>query len=554
MIGASRRRGSIGGELFRNILAADFAGAAYPVNRGGEPVAGVRALRLDRGDPGRGRPRGHLRARRAACSTRPRRRSRKGVRALCVISAGFAETGAEGRERQERLLALVRAHGARLVGPNCLGIAVVAAAAERDLRAARAAARADRLLVAERRARARAARAGVERGSASRPSSRSGTRPTSPRTTCSSGGRTTRRPTSCCSTSSRSATRASSRASPAASRAASRSSRSRPARRRAGARAASSHTAALAGSEAAVDALFRQAGVLRARTLEELVDAAGAALEPAAAARPPRRRAHERRRARDPLRRRLRGGRARAAGARRGDARGARRACCRPRRASRTRSTCSARRRRPTYERALPPLLADPRVDALIVLFVPPVVAGARRRSPPRSRGRSRQRRRDKPVLAVVMSAEGTPAALRRGRGVAAFAYPESAARALGLAAERAEWLRRPAGTVPELDGIDTRRRASDRRRGARGSSEGWLDAGAGTRALLEAYGDPASSPSASPATADEAVAAARRARLPGRRQDRGRRRAQDRERRRRARPARRGAGARGGRSGSARR
>src|SRR5690242_21609489 len=42
----------------------------------------------------------------------------------------------------------------------------------------------------------------------------------------------------------------------------------------AGARAASSHTAALAGSDSAVDALFWQAGVLRARTLEELLDAA----------------------------------------------------------------------------------------------------------------------------------------------------------------------------------------------------------------------------------------------------------------------------------------
>src|SRR5262249_57774665 len=39
-----------------------------------------------------------------------------------------------------------------------------------------------------------------------------------------------------------------------------------------GARAASSHTAALAGSEAAVDALFREAGVLRVETLEELLD------------------------------------------------------------------------------------------------------------------------------------------------------------------------------------------------------------------------------------------------------------------------------------------
>ena len=43
VVGASRRRRSIGGELFRNILAGDFAGAAYPVNRDGEPVAGVRA-------------------------------------------------------------------------------------------------------------------------------------------------------------------------------------------------------------------------------------------------------------------------------------------------------------------------------------------------------------------------------------------------------------------------------------------------------------------------------------------------------------------------------
>src|SRR5207248_6929067 len=39
-----------------------------------------------------------------------------------------------------------------------------------------------------------------------------------------------------------------------------------------GAQAASSHTAALAGSEAAVDALFHQAGVLRVETLEELLD------------------------------------------------------------------------------------------------------------------------------------------------------------------------------------------------------------------------------------------------------------------------------------------
>ena len=48
-----------------------------------------------------------------------------------VISAGFAETGSEGAEPEERLLALVRAHGARLIGPNCLGIAVPGRGLER---------------------------------------------------------------------------------------------------------------------------------------------------------------------------------------------------------------------------------------------------------------------------------------------------------------------------------------------------------------------------------------------------------------------------------------
>jgi acyl-CoA synthetase (NDP forming) len=46
----------------------------------------------------------------------------RGVRALLVISAGFAETGREGLERQRDLLAVCRTTGMRLIGPNCLGI------------------------------------------------------------------------------------------------------------------------------------------------------------------------------------------------------------------------------------------------------------------------------------------------------------------------------------------------------------------------------------------------------------------------------------------------
>src|SRR4029450_9551925 len=125
VIGASTRRDAIGGIVFRNVLAGEFKGAAYPVNRTGEPVAGVRAYTSIEELPEQVDlaviclPGPHvLDAARSALEF--------GIHALCVISAGFAEIGEEGRERQEQLLALVRAHGRRLVGPHCLGLAVSA--------------------------------------------------------------------------------------------------------------------------------------------------------------------------------------------------------------------------------------------------------------------------------------------------------------------------------------------------------------------------------------------------------------------------------------------
>ena len=90
-----------------------------------------------------------------------------------------------------------------------------------------------------------------------------------------------------------------------------------------------------------------------------------------------------------------------------------------------------------------------------------------------------------KPVLACVISQTGTPSQLLSAP-VAAFDYPESAARALGRAAERAEWLRRPQGRVPTLDGIDlaAARVVVDE------AGERWL-APDEVRRLLEAYGLP---------------------------------------------------------------
>ena len=74
VVGASQRRGTIGGELFRNILAGDFAGAAYPVNRDGEPVAGVRGYTVGRRDPRRRSTSRSSACPARTCSTRPRRR------------------------------------------------------------------------------------------------------------------------------------------------------------------------------------------------------------------------------------------------------------------------------------------------------------------------------------------------------------------------------------------------------------------------------------------------------------------------------------------------
>jgi acyl-CoA synthetase (NDP forming) len=96
-----------------------------------------------------------------------------------------------------------------------------------------------------------------------------------------------------------------------------------------------------------------------------------------------------------------------------------------------------------------------------------------------------------KPVLAVLMTAEGVPAALRaRESRVAAFPYPESAARALGRAAERADWLRRPHGAVPSVDGIDRAAASAAIEAALVRDDDVWLEP-AEAHELLRAYGIP---------------------------------------------------------------
>lgn len=122
VIGASRQRGTIGGEIFHNLLSYGFCGPVYPVNPAATVVQCVPAYPTVDSIAGPVDlavvvvPAAQVIDVAIACG-------RKGVKALVVVSAGFAETGLEGQARQTELVRVCRATGMRLIGPNCMGIA-----------------------------------------------------------------------------------------------------------------------------------------------------------------------------------------------------------------------------------------------------------------------------------------------------------------------------------------------------------------------------------------------------------------------------------------------
>jgi acetyl coenzyme A synthetase (ADP forming)-like protein len=121
VIGASRRRGSVGGEIFRNMLDAGFAGPVYPVNPTAGTVQSVLAYPSVLEVPGEVDLAVVVVPAAQVCEV-ARQCARKGVKGLVVISAGFGETGEEGAELQRELLAICRESGMRLIGPNTMGI------------------------------------------------------------------------------------------------------------------------------------------------------------------------------------------------------------------------------------------------------------------------------------------------------------------------------------------------------------------------------------------------------------------------------------------------
>ncbi|HET9438097.1 MAG TPA: GNAT family N-acetyltransferase [Gaiellaceae bacterium] len=504
VLGASRRRGSIGGELFRNILQADFIGAAYPVNRDGAAVAGVRAYASVAELP-ETPDLAVVCLPAAAVVEAAEQVLARGTRALVVISAGFAETGAEGAARQDQLLALVRSYGARLVGPNCLGIAVAGPSLNATF-AGRAAPPGNIGFSSQSGALGLALlEAAVTRGLGLSAFVSIGNKAD-------------------VSTNDllewwedEEATEAillyvESFGNPRRfGRLARRVARRKPilalksGTSRSGQRAASSHTAALAGSEAAVDALFAQAGVIRASSLEELVDTATLfSSQPRLAGRTVGILTNA-------------GGlgilcadACEAAGLEvpglSDQTEGALRAVLPAEASVANPVDMLGGATADTYAAALPHLLADPHVAAAVVLFVPAVSATAEEVAAAVERT-ARAASADKPTLAVIMSSEGIPEALRGSKSVAAFAYPESAARALGRVAQRADWLRRPQGSIPRVEGVDRGSAQAIVERVLAAGDDVWLEP-TDARALLEAYGVPVVAERTAP-TSDEAVKAA---------------------------------------------
>jgi acetyl coenzyme A synthetase (ADP forming)-like protein len=121
VIGASRKPGTIGRLIFECIMENGFSGVVYPVNPNAEAVGAVKAYDSVLDVPGDVDLAVIVVPARLVASVADEC-GRKGVRSVIVISDGFRERGEEGAARERELRYVALGHGMRLVGPNCMGV------------------------------------------------------------------------------------------------------------------------------------------------------------------------------------------------------------------------------------------------------------------------------------------------------------------------------------------------------------------------------------------------------------------------------------------------
>ncbi|MDP2497149.1 MAG: acetate--CoA ligase family protein [Candidatus Palauibacterales bacterium] len=504
VIGASRRRETIGQQILDNVLGHGFTGPVYPVNPNARSVHSVRAYPSVAELP---------ETPDLAVIVVPKEGvipvveecAEAGVGGVVVITAGFREVGGQGVEREEELTRLVRENGMRMVGPNCMG--VINASPEVSLNATFAPTMPPRGRIAMM---SQSGAMGVtildyaaEYGIGVSQFVSVGNKPDvsgndlleywredddvgvvlmylenfgNPR-------RFTR------------IAREVTRDKPVLAVKAGRSA--------AGARAASSHTGALTAADVATDALFAQCGVLRVDTVEELFATAmafgnaplpdgpnvavvtnaggpGIIIADACESRGlevPSLSGETRERLESRL----------------------------PEEASVANPVdMIASATADDYRNALEVVLEDPGVDAVIAAFVPPMGIEAEDVS---RAIRSVAEGHEKPVMAVLMGREGLPQGMAelREADIPGYIFPESAARALSAMNRYRRWRERPEGEIAEFD--VARDRAEDVIAGAVRDGREWLTEMEAFD-LLECYGVPVARRGLA-RSADEAAAAA---------------------------------------------
>jgi acetyl coenzyme A synthetase (ADP forming)-like protein len=494
VVGASRESGSIGRRVLDAIVAGGFTGPVYPINPNVGDIDGLRCY-ASVADAPRGIdlaivavPAPRVLEVVAQCAA-------AGVKSLIVITAGFAEVGQAGRAFQRELVDLVRGHGLRMVGPNCMGLLNTAPSVKLNASFSPIVPPAGRVafssqsgalgmailqLAIDRRV---GLSAFVSVGNKADVSSNDLLEywEADPQTAVillylESFGNPRR-----------------------FGRLARRIGRTKPivavkaGRTGAGTRAAGSHTAALAASDIAVDALFHQAGVIRADTIDEMFDIA-ACLE--AQPLPPGRRVGIVTNAGGPGI--LAVDACEAAGLAVTpftEATLARLSAFLPPEASVGNPIDMVASAGPdAYRRAIEATLTSDDTDALIVIYTPvdprTSVATLQAIRDGVAAGRAAGTTR-KPVLACLMAGDGRPVPLGlQSERIPAYAFPENAARALGKAAAYASWRAQPPALLWSFEDIrvDEARAICRHARETRG--DGWLTSDE-VGALLGAFGLP---------------------------------------------------------------
>jgi len=485
VVGASSDPDTVAGLLFKNLIESHFAGTVLPVNQRHPTVQGIAAYPDLASCP-------VVADLAVVCVPAPgvvevvTQAGDLGVKAACVISAGFAESGAEGAVLQAELAREAASRGVRLVGPNCTGVLNGATGSRFNATFSRAfpppgsasllsQSGAIGLAVLEAaEVRGLGIGAFVSVGNSVDLASDDllsywGEDPGTDLIllyleSFQDPARFVR------------IARQVSRRVPIVA--------VKAGRTEAGRRGAASHTAALSGGDAAVDAVLHQAGVIRAESIEELLDLA-TVLSAQRSFKGPR------------VAIVTNGGGPGVLAADACEANGllvpeltelttARLRAMLPREASVSNPVdMIASATAENYGQAVRVLGAAPDVDALIVVFNAPLVTLASDVADELIAARA-ELSRDVALISVFMNADGPPKALREA-GIASFVFPENAARALGRSVAWGQRRGQSAGRVlrPEVDVHRVRRLMAA---ATRESKDGWLRARDAER-LLGEYG-----------------------------------------------------------------